>query len=223
MMRWAILLFDLAARGVSWQVGILILETLRACAHGPFLLKLFQLLSSEGVLILETLEFQQKSLLFVLLTVDLFLDLVDLTPEHKVSALDSATTGHSWSRGPQPVCLHVLLEYQLSKLVLLEFQMIYLLDQHHVFFQYAAVFLFEVSLVISELLIKALDLVLGKLPPDAVLLHDIEAAYVLLRLLEDPDLVKLHNSLFQLLVVTHALLDSLHVVFAHFLDFFLLE
>ena len=223
MMRWAILLFDLAARGVSWQVGILILETLRACAHGPFLLKLFQLLSSEGVLILETLEFQQKSLLLVLLTVDLFLDLVDLTPERNVSTLDSATAGHSWSRGPQPVCQHVLLEYRLGKLVLLEFQMIYLLDQHHVFFQYAAVFLFEVSLVISELLIEALDLVLGKLPPDAVLLHDIEAAYVLLRLLKDPDLVKLHNSLFQLLVVTHALLDSLHVVFAHFLDFFLLE
>jgi len=207
-MRWAILLFDLTALDVSWQVGILILVTLRACAHGPFLLKLFQLLSSEGVLILQTLEFQQKSFLLVLLTVDLFLDLVDLTPERNVSALDSATAGHSWSRGPQPVCQHVLLEYRLSKLVFLEFQMIDLLDQHHVFFQYAAVFLFEVSLVISELLIEALDLVLGKLPPDAVLLHDIEAACVLLRLLEDPDLVKLHNRLFQLLVVTFALLRN---------------
>ena len=73
--------------------------------------------------------------------------------------------------------------------MLFELQMVNLLYQHNIFFQYTVVLFVEVPGVVSKLLVKTLDLVLCQLTSDPVLLHDIQRTCILLGLLEHPNLV----------------------------------
>jgi hypothetical protein len=82
-----------------------------------------------------------------------------------------------------------------------------LLDQHHIFLQNATVFLVEVLGVVSELLVETLDLVFSEFAAHFIALHEVQAARILLGLLEHPDFVQFDDSLLQFFVIFLAILD----------------